>query len=226
MSDIDWDRLQPLRVAGGSHRPGSGRGCAMNVVSYITGEQKISDYPKCSHRGLARPVQILNDWLASDSEDDLLSPEDALEVVELGVQTIGTGEFSLNWVTWAQLLGHIESLLPENHVWPKSVTSKVVYHFSPTLPPPPSTFSMNPTMGGLVFPSFGLSYNHSYIPHVKPDEAMAVHLAHAVYIWKRNGRVALTNLRSVIAKFREIHGLSESVEMNAESVSTRLVAAE
>ena len=28
----------PLRLARGSHQPGSDKGCAMNVISYITGD--------------------------------------------------------------------------------------------------------------------------------------------------------------------------------------------
>jgi hypothetical protein len=28
----------PLRLASGSHQPGSGKGCAMNVISYINGD--------------------------------------------------------------------------------------------------------------------------------------------------------------------------------------------
>ena len=28
----------PLRLARGSHQPGSGKGCAMNVTSYINGD--------------------------------------------------------------------------------------------------------------------------------------------------------------------------------------------
>jgi hypothetical protein len=35
---MDLDRItHPLRLARGSHRPGSGNGCAMNVISYISG---------------------------------------------------------------------------------------------------------------------------------------------------------------------------------------------
>ena len=33
---MDIDRItHPLRLAKGSHQPGSGKGCAMNVISYI-----------------------------------------------------------------------------------------------------------------------------------------------------------------------------------------------
>ena len=65
MTEIDWDRLQPLRMAQGSHKAGSGFGCAMNVVSYIVGDTDITDFPECTDRNLARLVQYANDWLAS-----------------------------------------------------------------------------------------------------------------------------------------------------------------
>ena len=95
---FDFDRLQPLRVATGSHRRGSGRGCAMNVVSYITGETMITDLPACSDVDLARLVQGINDKLGElhgtpvwDSRGDkYLTSEDAQTVIELGVLTIGT----------------------------------------------------------------------------------------------------------------------------------------
>ena len=54
---MNLDRItQPLRLAKGSHQPGSGKGCAMNVISYINGDSKITDYPECSARPLASLV--------------------------------------------------------------------------------------------------------------------------------------------------------------------------
>lgn len=94
MTDIDFDRLQPLRLSRGSHQPGSGKGCAMNVISYITGEAKISDYPKCADRSVAQLVQYVNDALADDATG-FLSPADAIAVVELGMHTIGTRNTSV-----------------------------------------------------------------------------------------------------------------------------------
>src|SRR5438270_13666632 len=86
---LDIDRItHPLRLAAGSHQPGSGKGCAMNVISYINGDTKITDYPDCSARPLARLVQSLNDRLAG--ADGFLSPEDSVLVLDLGWQTVGT----------------------------------------------------------------------------------------------------------------------------------------
>lgn len=92
VSDIDWDRLQPLQVVAGSHQPGSGKGCAMNVVSYITGDMQITDIPACSARTLAKWIQGLNDMLAGPKFPYALSPEDAIAVIELGMLTVGTAE--------------------------------------------------------------------------------------------------------------------------------------
>jgi hypothetical protein len=78
----------PLRLAKGSHQPGSGKGCAMNVISYINGDTHITDFPDCSARPLATFVQVCNDLLAGS--DDYLSPENSLLAVELGQQTVGT----------------------------------------------------------------------------------------------------------------------------------------
>lgn len=111
MSDIDFSRLQPLRLAVGSHSEGSGYGCAMNVVSYITGDVEITDYPECAHYDLAKMVQRINDFVGTvrgsrqfvvynriaRHTHTTLSPEDAVRVVNLGCMTIGTAglEFRL-----------------------------------------------------------------------------------------------------------------------------------
>ena len=51
---MDVDRItNPLRLARGSHQPGSGKGCAMNVISYINGDEQITDFPATSARPLA-----------------------------------------------------------------------------------------------------------------------------------------------------------------------------
>jgi hypothetical protein len=102
---MDLDRItQPLRLARGSHQPGSGKGCAMNVISYINGDTCITDFPDCSARPLAAFVQVCNDLLAGP--DDYLSPENSLLALELGWQTVGTADVPDNVVhAWvAELL--------------------------------------------------------------------------------------------------------------------------
>jgi len=102
---LDLDRItHPLRLARGSHEPGSGKGCAMNVISYINGDIQITDFPECSARPLARLVQQLNDGLAD--KDGYLSPENGVLVLDLGWRTAGTAgvprEVVLRWL--AELL--------------------------------------------------------------------------------------------------------------------------
>jgi hypothetical protein len=88
---MDLERItHPLRLAKGSHQPGSGKGCAMNVISYINGDTHITDFPGCSARPLAAFVQVCNDLLAGP--DGYLSPENSLLALELGWQTLGTAD--------------------------------------------------------------------------------------------------------------------------------------
>jgi hypothetical protein len=66
----------------------------MNVISWENGDRKISDYPACSARPLARLVQTVNDGICSHTKDGLLCPPCSLIVLELGHQTVGTGNYA------------------------------------------------------------------------------------------------------------------------------------
>jgi hypothetical protein len=86
---MDFERItEPLRLARGSHQPESGKGCAMNAISYINGDARITDFPVTSARPLASFVQVCNDLLAGP--DGYLAPADSLVVLELGWLTVGT----------------------------------------------------------------------------------------------------------------------------------------
>jgi hypothetical protein len=88
---MDLDRItHPLRLAKGSHQPGSGKGCAMNVISYINGDERITDFPACSARPLSLLVQTCNDLLAGP--DGYLSPESSVLALDLAWQTVGTAD--------------------------------------------------------------------------------------------------------------------------------------
>ena len=78
----------PLRLAKGSHEPGTGRGCAMNVISYINGDEHVTDFPACSANPLSLLVQACNDLLADG--DGYLSPANSVLALELAWQTVGT----------------------------------------------------------------------------------------------------------------------------------------
>jgi hypothetical protein len=99
---MDLDRItNPLRLARGSHQSGSGKGCAMNAISYINGDEQITDFPATSARPLASFVQLCNDLLAGP--DGYLSPQDSLTVLDLGWLTVGTADVAdtvmHTWVT-------------------------------------------------------------------------------------------------------------------------------
>lgn len=83
------DITEPLVLSAGSHEAGSGKGCAMNVISWENGDSIITDYPACSDRMLSRLVQAVNDNLA-DVDTGLLSAEASLVALDLGHATVGT----------------------------------------------------------------------------------------------------------------------------------------
>jgi hypothetical protein len=80
----------PLRLARGSHQPGSGKGCAMNVISYITGDEQVTDFPTRSARPLSLLVQTSNDLLAGPA--GYLLPDDSALALDLAWQTVGTAD--------------------------------------------------------------------------------------------------------------------------------------
>ena len=82
----------PLRLAVGSHKAGSGRGCAMNVISWENGDSRISDMPDCTHPFLARVVQRLNDSICEHRDSDLLCADCSVIVLGLAHRTVGTAD--------------------------------------------------------------------------------------------------------------------------------------
>jgi hypothetical protein len=84
------DITQPLRLAIGSHKAGTGKGCAMNVISWENGDKRITDFPECADEFLAGRVQLLNDAYCEHLDGDLLCP--ACSVIVLGVahRIVGT----------------------------------------------------------------------------------------------------------------------------------------
>jgi hypothetical protein len=101
---MNFERItHPLRLASGSHQPESGKGCAMNAISYINGDVRITDFPATAARPLASFVQVCNDLLAGS--DGYLSPADSLVVLELGWLTVGTADVADTVIhTWVSEL--------------------------------------------------------------------------------------------------------------------------
>jgi len=85
----------PLRLAVGSHQAGSGKGCAMNVVSWESGDTTMTDMPACADRLLARIVQQANDSICTHRDGDLLCPTCSVKVLDLAHRIVGTGTHPL-----------------------------------------------------------------------------------------------------------------------------------
>jgi hypothetical protein len=85
----------PLRLAVGSHEAGSGKGCAMNVVSWESGDTTITDMPACADPMLARIVQNVNDRICTHRDGDLLCPACSVLVLDLAHRIVGTGTYPL-----------------------------------------------------------------------------------------------------------------------------------
>ncbi len=85
----------PLRLAVGSHEAGSGKGCAMNVVSWESGDTTITDMPACADPVLARIVQYVNDTICTHRDGDLLCPKCSVLVLDLAHRIVGTGTHPL-----------------------------------------------------------------------------------------------------------------------------------
>ncbi len=85
----------PLRLAVGSHEAGSGKGCAMNVVSWESGDTTITDMPACADPMLARIVQNVNDRICTHRDGDLLCPACSVKVLDLAHRIVGSGAYPL-----------------------------------------------------------------------------------------------------------------------------------
>jgi hypothetical protein len=84
---------EPIILSRGSHNAGTGRGCAMNVISWENGDTIITDYPACSDRMLSNLVQGVNDRLAGGN--GFLNAADSIIALDLGHATVGTSEHNL-----------------------------------------------------------------------------------------------------------------------------------
>ena len=62
----------------------------MNVISYINGDARVTDFPTGSARPLSLLVQSSNDLLAGP--DGYLSPEHSVVALDLAWQTVGTAD--------------------------------------------------------------------------------------------------------------------------------------
>ena len=87
---MDVDRItHPLRLARGSHQPGSGRGCAMNMISYINGDEQITEFP--AHR-LFRWHRSCSCATTCWPSRTAICRRRQLLVLDLGWLTVGTAD--------------------------------------------------------------------------------------------------------------------------------------
>lgn len=92
----------PLRLAVGSHQAGTGKGCAMNVISWENGDTTITDFPACADQMLASIVQNVNDTYCMHRDGDLLCPACSVEVLDLAHRVVGSAGFA-GRVVWVRL---------------------------------------------------------------------------------------------------------------------------
>jgi len=123
------------QLAVGTHKQGTGYGCAMNVVAWETGESLITDFPSCSDEILAAAVQRVNDTICdhcewrfyrdkegTQQEVQTLCPECSMTVLDLGHRTIGTGDVApekmYDYARWACDLfeGLLNALIEDGHL--------------------------------------------------------------------------------------------------------------
>jgi hypothetical protein len=98
---------EPLRLAVGSHPAGSGRGCAMSVISWESGDTRNTDMPECVDPLLARIVQTVNDTYCKHPGTQFLCPECSVEVLALAHRTVGTGTLPLSDLDRRRVWVHI-----------------------------------------------------------------------------------------------------------------------
>jgi hypothetical protein len=82
--------IEPLILAAGSHNAGTGKACAMNVISWENGDTTITDLPDCTARVLAVMVMSINDEIGDGFEDNLLPTPWSTMVMDLAHSTVGT----------------------------------------------------------------------------------------------------------------------------------------
>jgi hypothetical protein len=85
----------PLRLAAGTHEAGTGKGCAMNAISWENGDITLTDMPSCADEVLAHIVQDVNDNICAHRDEDLLCPTCSMLVLNLAYRIVGTGTHPL-----------------------------------------------------------------------------------------------------------------------------------
>lgn len=87
--------IEPLTLAVGSHQAGTGRACAMNIISWENGDSIITDMPACTDLVLGSMVMTINDAIGDAHVDGLLPAPWGMKVMDLAHATVGTTNHNL-----------------------------------------------------------------------------------------------------------------------------------
>jgi hypothetical protein len=131
----------PLRLAVGSHKAGSGRGCAMNVISWENGDSRISDMPDCTHPFLARVVQRLNDSICEHRDGDLLCADCSVIVLGLAHRTVGTADADPDGRVMVRIAAEEAQRVAHLNSDPRvqaAIDAALAWADTPRPPPPPT----------------------------------------------------------------------------------------
>src|ERR1700739_2391499 len=96
---MDLNRItHPLRLAKGSHQPGSGEGCAWNVISHITGHRGAR---RAGIAGMAvlAAMAVGADPVANARPTDFFAAVQAAGINGVGPATLANGN-NVCWQIW------------------------------------------------------------------------------------------------------------------------------
>lgn len=193
---IDLERItNPLRLATGSHPKGSGRGCAMNVISFIIGDAEITDFPECSAVPLARMVQHVNDILG-DTNGDQAGYEDG-EVIEIVTFLSPADSFTVLDLAWSTVGTAVDEDDPAIAVWGRRVIQNAwaVYGASDCDSKDPQGILYSAAQDGLTGNYLGVAAAVVTAVYTAAGE-------HALIVF----------VRDAIALWKELHGQNETTE--------------
>lgn len=120
------DDLRLPQLATGSHNRGSEYMCVMNAMSYLNGDQEITDFPDCVDPMLARVAQLYNDTKCRHLADrkvhngygvetvSVLCSRCAHDVWMFGAEIMGTGG---RWRNEESRIGRLGLAVEQWAVW-------------------------------------------------------------------------------------------------------------
>lgn len=197
----------PPRLAVGSHRRDSGKACLENLMSWINGDETITDLPRCTDRALAILLQWTNDQLCTHLEGDLICVRCTALLLPLGFAASGTAYHDMDprrvHVRIAAKFALPPTGLPENReVYERIRTAALEWAENPT---PERALQVAPQMFEYT-PSVALRLvNAVHLPY----EAAAVDIGmlHAQYVNAVTDRLErVRRAQEIIDEFKSLTG--------------------